>query len=365
MPELEPLNLLDADSIRLNSFFKTLGEKKFRSSQILQWIHKQGVVEFDKMTNLSKNLRVILNKEAIITIPEIVMEKKSSDGSMKWLIKLADENIIETVYIPESGRGTLCVSSQAGCQLNCTFCATAMQGFSRQLKTGEIIGQLWLAKRRLYQLTKADRSITNIVLMGMGEPLLNLPNVIPAIRLMLDNNSYNLSRKRITISTAGVVPGIERLQEQCLTSLAVSLHAPTNEVRDKLVPLNKKYPLETLIGACQKYSKANKDSEVTFEYVMIDGINDEPNQAKKLIKILSGVPSKINLIPFNRVSGISYTRSSKDAIYRFRDILLKGGLVTTTRKTRGDDIAAACGQLSGAIRPRQPRHLNASDARAN
>ena len=358
---IEPLNLLDADNSSLESFFAVLGERKFRSSQVLQWIHKSGVVEFDRMTNLSKNLRALLAQKASIALPDIFKERQSTDGCIKWLLKLNDDNIIETVYIPEASRGTLCISSQAGCQLNCTFCATAQQGFSRQLKTSEIIGQLWLATRQLETLGGNHRGITNIVLMGMGEPLLNLSQVLPAIRLMLDNNGYNLSRKRVTLSTAGVVPGIDRLREECLTSLAISLHAPYDELRDKLVPLNKKYPIRDLLEACKRYSKSNNDSEVTFEYTMLEGINDQPKHAKKLLEVLSAVPAKINLIPFNKVEGIPFRCSPVKSIDRFREILVKGGIISTTRKTRGDDINAACGQLAGFVKPRLPRrHSNSS-----
>ena len=349
---MEPLNLLDADNSSLESFFAILGERKFRSSQVIQWIHKSGVVEFDRMTNLSKNLRELLAQKAFVTLPDMFEEKQSSDGCIKWLFKLNDNNIIETVYIPERSRGTLCISSQAGCQLNCTFCATAQQGFSRQLKTSEIIGQLWLATRQLEALDKNHHGITNIVLMGMGEPLLNLSHVLPAIRLMLDNNAYNLSRKRVTLSTAGVIPGIDRLREECLTSLAVSLHAPYDELRDKLVPLNKKYPIGDLLEACKRYSKSNNDSEITFEYTMLEEVNDQPKHAKKLLEVLSAVPAKINLIPFNKVEGIPFRCSPVKSIDRFRQILLKGGIISTTRKTRGDDINAACGQLAGFVKPR-------------
>tara|TARA_B100000579_G_C22823132_1_gene851655 strand:- start:831 stop:1916 length:1086 start_codon:yes stop_codon:yes gene_type:complete len=358
---MEPLNLLDADNSSLERFFSALGEKKFRSSQVIQWIHKSGVVEFDRMTNLSKNLRELLAQKASITLPDIFEKSESSDGCLKWLLRLNDNNIIETVYIPEPSRGTLCISSQAGCQLNCTFCATAQQGFSRQLKTSEIIGQLWLATRQLEALSGSRRGITNIVLMGMGEPLLNLSHVLPAIRLMLDNNGYNLSRKRITLSTAGVIPGIDRLREECLTSLAVSLHAPYDDLRDKLVPLNKKYPIADLLEACKRYSKSNNDSEITFEYTMLEGINDQTKHAKKLLEVLSSVPAKINLIPFNRVEGIPFKCSPIKSIDRFREILMKGGIISTTRKTRGDDINAACGQLAGYVKPRIPkRNLSSS-----
>ena len=349
MNSMEPLNLLDADNSSLESFFAVLGERKFRSSQVLQWIHKSGVVEFDRMTNLSKSLRELLTQKASITLPDVFEEKKSSDGCIKWLFRLNDNNIIETVYIPEPSRGTLCISSQAGCQLNCTFCATAQQGFSRQLKTSEIIGQLWLATRQLEALDKNHRGITNIVLMGMGEPLLNLPHVLPAIRLMLDNNAYNLSRKRVTLSTAGVIPGIDRLREECLTSLAVSLHAPYDELRDKLVPLNKKYPIGALLEACKRYSKSNNDSEITFEYTMLEEINDQPKHAKKLLEVLSAVPAKINLIPFNSFNGSNYERPCNKTINDFKSFLINKGFIATLRTTRGDGVDAACGQLVGNL----------------
>ena len=267
---MEPLNLLDADNFIFREFFAVLGEKKFRSSQVIQWIHKSGVVEFERMTNLSKTLRELLKQKASITLQIYVRGRQSSDGCIKWLFKLRDNNIIEAVYIPEPSRGTLCISSQAGCQLNCTFCATAQQGFQGNLKPAKLSDNYGWQLEQLEALDGNHRGITNIVLMGMGEPLLNLPHVLPAIRLMLDNNAYNLSRKRVTLSTAGVIPGMNRLREECLTSLAVSLHAPYDELRDKLVPLNKKYPIRELLEACQRYSKSNNDSEITFEYTMLE-----------------------------------------------------------------------------------------------
>lgn len=365
MLEMKPFNLLGADRNSMEDFFHNMGEANFRSSQVIQWIHQLGVIEFEKMTNLSKDLRKRLGEKAIITAPTVISEKKSVDGTLKWMVQLEDGNIIETVYIPEPARGTLCISSQAGCQLNCTFCATAQQGFSRQLETSEIIGQLWLASRRLSERDRGGRAITNIVMMGMGEPLLNAPNVIPAIRLMLDNNSYNLSRKRVTVSTAGVIPGIDLLKRHCLTSLAISLHAPNDELRNKLVPLNKKYPLQDLLEACKRYSAADNYSEITFEYVMIKDLNDRTKHARSLLNLLSSVPAKINLIPYNEVPGIPHQRSDESSIDRFRETLLHGGMVTTTRKTRGEDISAACGQLAGSIKRKIGSHQKLSVQRAS
>ena len=349
--------------MNLNNLVELSGDASFRK------FYRSGksIIVFCKIEK-KNNLLIYdaINKILIknnIKAPKLIKEKRSADGTLKWLVQLEDGNIIETVYIPEPNRGTLCISSQAGCQLNCTFCATAQQGFSRQLETGEIIGQLWIASHLLSERDRCDAAITNIVMMGMGEPLLNVPNVIPAIRLMLDNNGYNLSRKRVTVSTAGVIPGIDLLKEQCLTSLAISLHAPNNELRNKLVPLNKKYPLQDLIRACQRYSTANNHSEVTFEYVMIKDLNDQPKHAKDLLNLLSSVPAKVNLIPYNTVPGVPHQRSEESSIDRFREKLLRGGLVTTTRKTRGGDISAACGQLAGSIKLRMNRSHKLLDQR--
>ena len=350
-------NLLGMDRSALRQYCETIGEKPFRAQQLLQWIHQRGVSQFDAMTDLSKELRSKLAGIAEIRVPEVVEEQHASDGTRKWLLRLQDGNCIETVFIPEDDRGTLCVSSQAGCVLNCSFCSTARQGFNRNLEADEIIGQLWVAARTLGQKSGStdERIITNIVMMGMGEPLLNFDNVIQAMRIMLDDWAYGLSKRRITLSTAGVVPAIDRLRETLPVSLAVSLHAPNDELRNELVPLNRKYPIRDLLAACKRYVSGDSRRRITFEYVMIDGLNDSPEHARQLVRCLEGVPSKINLIPFNPFPGTMYQRSSQDRINRFRDILMRSGLVTVTRKTRGDDIDAACGQLAGKVHDRTRR----------
>jgi len=347
---LSAVNLLDLDRDGLTRFFVDLGEKPFRGSQVLKWIHQQGVVDFDGMSNLSKALRHRLSECGEITGPKIVLERRSVDGTHKWLLQLGCGNRIETVFIPEEGRGTLCISSQAGCALNCSFCSTARQGFNRNLSVAEIIGQLWMANRTLGKKTQ----ITNVVLMGMGEPLLNFDNVVAAMNVMMDDFAYGLSKRRVTLSTAGIVPAIDRLARVSDVSLAVSLHATDDAVRNELVPINRKYPLDELLQACKRYVDGAR-RKVTFEYVMLDGINDSPAQAKALARLLSGVPSKVNLIPFNPFPGAPYRCSSTIAIDRFKEILQRAGLVATRRKTRGDDIDAACGQLVGRVRTRTRR----------
>jgi 23S rRNA (adenine2503-C2)-methyltransferase len=352
-------NLLDFDANGLSRYFEDLGERAFRAQQIIKWVHQQGVTDFKAMTNLSKTLRDKLVAEAEIRAPVIESEQISLDGTRKWLMRVDDGNCVETVFIPEGDRGTLCVSSQVGCPLDCSFCATGRQGFSRNLSVGEIIGQVWLAARQLGQTPKAGRYITNVVMMGMGEPLLNFANVLPAMHLMLDDNAYNLGRKRVTLSTAGVVPGIDRLAADCPVSLAVSLHATHDELRDKLVPLNRKYPLAALLEACRRYSSVNPHSEITFEYVMLNGVNDSVTEARALVRLLAGLPAKVNLIPFNPFAGAGYERSTDDAINAFRDKLVGSGIVTITRKTRGGDIDAACGQLVGQVQAKAMRHRRA------
>jgi 23S rRNA (adenine2503-C2)-methyltransferase len=348
---LPAVNLLDLDRDGLTRFFTGLGEKPFRASQVLKWIHQQGVVDFDAMSNLSKALRRRLSECGEIALPTIVLEQRSVDGTHKWMLQLACGNRIETVFIPEEGRGTLCISSQVGCALNCSFCSTARQGFNRNLSVAEIIGQLWMAKQALGEKTQ----ITNVVLMGMGEPLLNFDNVVAAMNLMMDDVAYGLSKRRVTLSTAGIVPAIDRLARVSDVSLAVSLHATDDAVRNDLVPINRKYPLDALLQACKRYVDGAR-RKVTFEYVMLDGINDSPAQAKALARLLSGVPSKVNLIPFNPFPGAPYRCSSTIAIDRFQEILQRAGLVATRRKTRGDDIDAACGQLVGRVDTRTRRH---------
>jgi len=356
-------------------FFDDLGEKPFRADQVTKWIHQQGAESFDVMTNISRGLRERLTRMSVLGPPAIASERCSVDGTRKWLLRLADGNHIETVYIPETARGTLCVSSQVGCALNCTFCATARQGYNRNLSSAEIVGQLWLAQRELdlagtsaEQLADVDATatgITNVVLMGMGEPLLNLDQVLIALRLMLDDFAYGLSRRRVTLSTAGVVPGIDRLRVECPVSLAVSLHAPNDELRDQLVPLNKKFPVRTLMDACRRYVEDAPRTKVTFEYAMLAGVNDSPRHARELITLLEGVPAKINLIPFNSFPGAGYECSSPGDIAQFQELLFKAGMMTIVRKTRGDDIDAACGQLAGQFTDRTRRSQRMRAAAGN
>ncbi|MFV1983168.1 MAG: 23S rRNA (adenine(2503)-C(2))-methyltransferase RlmN [Thiohalomonadales bacterium] len=348
-------NLLDCTESDLELFFTDLGEKTFRAQQILQWIYQFGVNDFSLMTNISKTLKIKLAEIAEIRIPEIVSEQKSNDGTIKWLLEVSGGNCIETVYIPEKNRGTLCISSQVGCALNCTFCSTAQQGFNRNLTVAEIMGQIWLANHALLCIPREQRKITNIVLMGMGEPLLNYQNVVKAMDLMMDDNAYGLSKRRITLSTSGVVPALDRLKQQSDVSLAVSLHAANDELRDKLVPINKKYPIHLLLDSCRRYIQDESRRKITFEYVMLDGINDKPADARELVRLLRDIPAKVNLIPFNPFPQTVYKCSSKETIEMFSNILMKAGLVTMTRKTRGDDIDAACGQLAGKVLDRTKR----------
>ena len=347
------VNLLDYDRSSLEGLFAEMDEKPFRARQIMQWIYQRGVIQFDQMTDLSKLLRVRLEDMAELRFPETISEQKSVDGTFKWLHSVPGGSAVETVFIPESDRGTLCVSSQVGCALNCTFCATARQGYNRNLTTAEIISQVWMAENRLK--TGEDRVISNVVMMGMGEPLLNYDAVVPAMKLMLDDLSFGLSRRRVTLSTAGVVPGIDRLAQDCPVSLAVSLHAPNDELRTQIVPLNKKYNIECLLAACKRYVGTESKRRITFEYVMLKDVNDREEHAHQLAALLVELPSKVNLIPFNPSPGIPYECSSKNTINSFRDILLAAGINTVTRKTRGDDIDAACGQLAGSVLDRTKR----------
>ncbi len=351
------INLLDLDRKGLEAFFTRLGEKAFRASQLMQWIHQRGVTDFDKMTNLSKVMRERLKASAVVHIPETVVEQDAKDGTRKWLLRLDSGNSIEMVYIPEDDRGTLCISSQVGCALACSFCSTAQQGFNRNLTTAEIIGQLFLAKKTLEEdmSDTSRRVVTNVVMMGMGEPLLNFDNVVKAMNLMMDDFGYGLSKRRVTLSTAGVVPAIDRLKEECDVALAVSLHATTDALRDELVPINKKYPIKELMAACRRYLDRDGRRKITFEYVMLKGVNDQPEHARQLIKLMKGVPGKVNLIPFNPFPGSEYLCSSRNAIFRFRDLLQQGGVITMTRKTRGEDIDAACGQLAGKVKDKTKR----------
>jgi 23S rRNA (adenine2503-C2)-methyltransferase len=353
----EKINLLGLDRKAMEAFFVEIGEKPFRASQLLQWIHQRGVDDFALMTNLSKALRTRLAELCEVRAPEVVLAQNSSDGTCKWVLQTDAQNRIETVFIPEEGRGTLCVSSQVGCALECSFCSTARQGFNRNLSTAEIIGQVWAARREL-----GEGAVTNVVLMGMGEPLLNFNNVVAATNLMLDDFTYGLSKRRVTLSTSGIVPALDRLAEVSDISLAVSLHAPGDELRNELVPINRKYPIRELLDACKRYIGREGRRKVTFEYVMLDGVNDSPAHARALVKLLSHVPSKVNLIPFNPFPGSNYRCSSPETIRRFSEILHGAGLIATTRKTRGGDIDAACGQLVGRVNDRTRRQFRLQTA---
>ncbi len=348
----EKINLLGLDRKSIESYFEGMGFKTFHARQVMKWIHKHGITDFDLMTDLSKNLRAQLKLATEIRVPEVVLEQPSRDGTRKWLLELDCNNRIETVMIPDDGRTTLCVSSQVGCALDCSFCSTAKQGFNRNLSAAEIIGQVWVAVRMM------EQSLTNVVLMGMGEPLANLDAVVTALSIMQDDLAYGLSKYRVTVSTAGIVPALRELRKVSDVSLAVSLHAPNNELRDKLVPINKKYPLEELIPACRDFVKNDKRRKVTWEYVMLDGVNDSIAHAKELIRLLEGTPSKMNLIPFNPFPGSEYKASSPERLEAFRQRLMKAGIISITRKTRGDDIDAACGQLVGRVKDKSRRALD-------
>ena len=350
------INLLDFTSEKLKDFLVERGEKAFRATQLIKWIHQSCVDDFNKMTNVSKALRSNLQETTEIRAPEVILDQASADGTHKWLLKLEDGNCIETVFIPEKGRGTLCVSSQVGCALDCTFCSTARQGFSRNLTVGEIIGQVWIAKRSLQPDANTDRVISNVVMMGMGEPLLNFDNVVDAMKIMIDDNAYGLSKRRVTLSTSGVVPALDRLRNEIDVSLALSLHASNDPLRDQLVPINKKYPIKVLLAACKRFMEGKASRErITIEYVMLDGINDSDQHARELAFTLRDIPSKVNLIPFNPFPETRYKRSPLKRINKFRDILTAAGLIVMTRKTRGEDIDAACGQLAGKINDRSRR----------
>ena len=352
-------NLLDLPRGAIAARLADLGEPSYRAEQIMKWVYHHGETDFSAMSNLSKRLRGHLGEALEVRVSPIVREERSTDGTIKWLIEIDRDNCIESVYIPDLPRGTLCVSSQVGCALNCTFCSTARQGFNRNLSTGEIVSQLYFATRRVSELGGAP--ITNVVLMGMGEPLLNFDNVVGALRIMLDDCAFGLARKRVTLSTAGVVPGIRKLRERCPVSLAVSLHAPEDALRDQLVPLNRSFPIRELMAACRSYLVGQHRQKITFEYVMLDGVNDHRDQARALVKLLRDMPAKVNLIPFNPFSGAGFQRSSDASIDAFREVLVAGGLMTITRKTRGDDIDAACGQLAGKVLARARRMREGRD----
>jgi 23S rRNA (adenine2503-C2)-methyltransferase len=374
------VNLLGMDRAALEVYFESIGEKKFRATQVMKWIHQLGVVDYQEMNNLSKDLRNQLSETSCVKNLEVAKDLLSKDGTRKWLLRLPDGNLIEAVFIPEDDRGTLCVSSQVGCALDCSFCSTGRQGFNRNLSTAEIISQVWLASHLLEEEKKlctgmdgsravqeqlpTGRKITNVVMMGMGEPLLNFDNVVSAIRIMMDDFAYGLSKRRVTVSTAGVVPAMDRLGDTLDMRLAVSLHATNDELRNDLVPVNKKYPLNELIAACKRFiDKQNARSRITFEYVLLDGVNDKPEHARELIKLLKGIPTLMNLIPFNPFEGSGYKTSSKQAIARFSEILHKAGMTTVVRKTRGEDIDAACGQLAGKIEDKSRRHRRFAEPR--
>jgi len=348
-------NLLDFDADALTAYFAEMGEKPFRARQLIRWIHRAGESDFAAMTDIAASLRAKLTQQACITAPEVVREELSEDGTRKWLLNVGTGNAVEAVYIPEETRGTLCISSQAGCALDCSFCSTGKQGFNRNLSVAEIIGQLWWANRQLGKNAEGNWPISNVVMMGMGEPLLNYDNTVSALRLMLDDNAYGLSRRRVTVSTSGIVPAMDRLREDCPVALAVSLHAPNDKLRDQLVPINQKYPLKELLAACQRYLERAPRDFITFEYVMLDGVNDSVQNAHELVRLVRDTPCKFNLIPFNPFPQTHYQRSRPDAIQRFRDVLMQAGIITTTRKTRGDDIAAACGQLAGQVHDKTKR----------
>lgn len=358
MSQVDKVNLLGLSPAKLEAFFADLGEKRFRAQQVSQWIHQHGIDQFEQMSNLSRPLRIKLSEIAEIRPPELVQQLESIDGTRKWLIRVAGGSCVEAVFIPEKNRGTLCVSSQVGCSLDCSFCATGKQGFQRDLTAAEIIGQLWLAAKSFRSLNgQADRVVSNVVFMGMGEPLLNFENVVDAIHLMLNDHAYGLSKRRVTLSTSGVVPMLDQLGKHTDVSLAVSLHAPNDELRNELVPINKKYPIAMLLASVKRYLEGlpDKHRSATIEYTLIDGVNDRPEHAHQLAALLRDVPSKINLIPFNPFSLSDYQRVSNNSLYRFRDILVEAGYTATIRTTRGDDIDAACGQLAGMVNDKTRR----------
>jgi 23S rRNA (adenine2503-C2)-methyltransferase len=375
-------NLLDFNLPQLTNWLVGQGEKPFRAKQVFHWMHQCGERDFEQMTDLARSLRERLSHEAEIRAPAVLADRTSDDGTRKWLFEVGAGNGIETVFIPEGNpacgeaaeddepqrarnrlapdegpryRGTLCVSSQVGCALECTFCSTGRQGFNRNLSVAEIVGQLWHAVRELRKAGWGERPVTNVVMMGMGEPLANFDNVVTALHVMLDDHAYGLSRRRVTVSTSGLVPAMDRLAQRCPVALAVSLHAPSDALRDRIVPINRKYPLKELMAACQRYLQVAPRDFITFEYVMLSGVNDTPEHARQLIELVKGTPCKFNLIPFNPFADSGYDKSSPEALRVFRDILVQAGFVATTRKTRGDDIDAACGQLAGQVADRTGR----------
>jgi 23S rRNA (adenine2503-C2)-methyltransferase len=348
-PVTSRTNLLGLPRAALETFVAELGSKPFRARQLLNWVYKRGEGSIANMTDLAKDFRAQLVEVAEVRTPDIVTMQHSSDGTRKWMLSADSSQAFEMVFIPEKDRGTLCISSQVGCILDCSFCSTAQQGFNRNLTTAEIVGQVWLAKKELGFEAGGDRIVTNVVLMGMGEPLANFRNVIPAVRILMDDYGFDLSRRRVTLSTSGLVPQIYKLAEETNVALAVSLHAPDDELRSELVPINRKHPIAELLEACWHYIDEQNGRSVTFEYVMLEGVNDSPAQARALATLLKGHPAKVNLIPFNPFPGTRYKRSPRVAIERFRDELIQRGVLATIRRTRGDDIDAACGQLAGRV----------------
>jgi 23S rRNA (adenine2503-C2)-methyltransferase len=355
------VNLLGLSRPELEAFVASLGAKPFRARQLMKWIYRKGESDFGRMTDLAKDFRAKLADVAEVRPPSIVTAQASADGTRKWLLRAPGatgiEQAIETVFIPEPGRGTLCISSQVGCMLDCSFCSTAKQGFNRNLSAAEIVGQVWLANRELGATEDGPRLVTNVVLMGMGEPLANYRSVLPAMRIMLDDLGYDLSRRRVTLSTSGLVPQIYRLAEDCNVALAVSLHAPNDALRDQLVPINRMHPIGELLEACWHYLEAQNGRSITFEYVMLDGVNDQPEHARELAQLLRGHDAKVNLIPFNTFPGTQYRRSPEPVIAAFRDALMRQGVIATIRRTRGEDIDAACGQLKGNVLDRVQKRL--------
>ena len=351
------VNLMDLSLAAMQELVVSMGQPRYRATQLVQWIHQRGVVDFSEMTDLSKSFREQLTESTEIVLPRVGLQREASDGTIKWLLELHDGNFIEMVYIPEKTRATLCVSSQVGCALNCSFCATGKEGFNRNLSLSEIIGQLWIAIKQLSSSHFAkDRVVTNVVMMGMGEPLLNYRPVVDAMDFMLNDLAYGLSKYRVTLSTSGVIPQMLKLQKDSVVALAVSLHAANDELRNELVPINKKYPLKELMSVCRNYYTNEKKRSVTFEYVMLDGVNDTIKDAKQLARLVEGVACKINLIPFNPFKGSSYETSKAETVTRFQEYLMAAGINTRVRKTRGDDVDAACGQLAGQIKDRTGRH---------
>lgn len=355
------VNLLDFEAEGLTAWFAQLGEKPFRARQVLRWMHRAGCDDFDQMTDVAKTLRAKLAECAVVRGPQPIGDAVAEDGTRKWLLGVGQGNAVETVFIPEAERGTLCISTQVGCALECAFCSTGKQGFNRNLTTAEIIGQLWRANRVLGAVKSAgagdqgERVISNVVLMGMGEPLANFEAVAAALKLMLDDHAYGLSKRRVTVSTAGVVPAMDRLRQEVPVALAVSLHAPDDALRDRLVPLNRKYPLGLLMAACRRYLANAPRDFITFEYVLLDGVNDSDAHARALLRLVRDVPSKFNLIPFNPFPDSGFRRPRAERVRRFQEILIEAGIVATVRKTRGDDIDAACGQLAGQVKDRSRR----------